>query len=314
VTPKTRKGVLITMPEDNKKQEPADPMEVWEHWYETTYNAWKNSTAGSKESFVDPYGLYRSWLKGIGEAQEQFKAGAAGLMDPQEAWKHWFEATTDVWKKATEQGADPLGLTTQWLEMMEEARAKLSAGGVLPADPFTFLKQWYDATNETWSKAVGDIIGTEKFLEMGSQFLESYTSFTRTFNRASEAYFSRLQLATRSDIARVAELVVNLEDKVDRLDNEFEDFEDTYTQMTKDKATSELLGRLESVESNVAALPAAVESLGKRLDRVESKLDKLLEALEKPGREEPTKVVRQAPATRGRAQQTKPPATKQQVR
>ncbi len=97
-------------------------------------------------------------------------------MDPQEAWKHWFEATTDVWKKATEPGADPLGLTTQWLEMMEEARAKLSAGGALPADPFTFLKQWYDATNETWSKAIGDIIGTEKFMEMGSQFLESYAS------------------------------------------------------------------------------------------------------------------------------------------
>jgi polyhydroxyalkanoic acid synthase PhaR subunit len=301
------------MPEDNKKQESADPMEVWERWYETTYDAWKNSIDGSKESFVDPLGLYSSWLKGIGEAQEQFKAVAAGLMDPQEAWKHWFEATTDVWKKAAEPGTDPLGLTTQWLEMMEEARTKLSAGGALPADPFTFLKQWYDATNETWSKAVGEIIGTEKFMEMGSQFLESYASFTRTFNRASEAYFSRLQLATRSDIARVAELVVNLEDKVDRLDKEFEDFEDRYMQMTAGEATSELSGRLERVESDTAALPAAVESLEKRLERVESKLDKLLEALEKPGREEPAKAVRRAPATRSRAQQPKLPAKKQRA-
>src|SRR5260221_1541038 len=299
------------MPEDNKKQEPADPMEVWEQWYETTYDAWKNSIDGSKESFVDPYGLYRLWLKGIGEAKEQLKAVATGMLDPQEAWKHWFEATTDVWKKATKPGADPLGLTTQWLEMMEEARAKLSAGGAVPADPFTFLKQWYDAANETWSKAVGDIIGTEKFMEMGSQFLESYASFTRMFSRASEAYFSRLQLATRSDIARVAELVVNLEDKVDRLDNEFEDFEDRYMQMTAGEANSELSGRLERVESNVAALPAAVESLEKRLGRVEGKLDTLLEALEKPGREEPAKAVRRAPATRGRPQQTKPPAKKQ---
>jgi len=297
------------MPEDNKKQEPADPMEVWEQWYETTYDAWKNSINGSKESFVDPLGLYSSWLKGT--AQEQFKAGAAGLMDPQEAWKHWFEATTDVWKRAPKPGADPLGLTTQWLEMMEEARAKLSAGGAVPADPFTFLKQWYDATNETWSKAVGDMIGTEKLMEMGSQFLESYASFTRMFSRASEAYFSRLQLATRSDIARVAELVVNLEDKVDRLDNEFEDFEDRYMQMTAGEVTSGLSGRLERVEGSVAALPAAVESLEKHLERVESKLDKLLEALEKPGREEPAKAVRRAPATRSRAQQPKPPAKKQ---
>jgi len=301
------------MPEDNKKPEPADPMEVWEQWYKTTHDAWKKNVDGDKESFIDPYGLYRSWLKGIGEAQEQFKAGAARLMDPQEAWKHWFEATTDIWKKAAERGADPLGLTTQWLEMMEEARAKLSAGGSLPADPFTFMKQWYDATNETWSKAVGDLIGTEQFMETGSKFLESYTSFTRTFSQASEAYFSRLQLATRSDIARVAELVVNLEEKVDRLDNEFEDFEDRYMQMTASEATNELSGRLERVESNVATLPAAVESLEKRLDRVESKLDKLLQVLEKPGLEESSKAVGPALTTRGRAQGSKPAVTKQQV-
>jgi polyhydroxyalkanoic acid synthase PhaR subunit len=234
-------------------------------------------------------------------------------MDPQEAWKRWFEATTDVWKKATRQGADPLGLTTQWLEMMEEARAKLSAGGVVPTDPFTFLKQWYDATSETWSKAVGDMIGTEKFMEMASQFLESYASFTRTFSRASEAYFSRLQLATRSDIARVAELVINLEEKVDRLDNAFEDFEDRYMQMTAGEATSGVSSRLERVESNVAALPAAVESLEKRLKRVESKLDTLLQALEKLGREKSSKAVGPARATRSRAQQPQPPVTKNQA-
>jgi len=290
------------MSEDNKKHEPADPMDVWEQWYETSYRAWKNSTDESKESIPDPHNLYRSWLRGITEAQEQFNAGAAGLMDPQEAWKHWFETTTDIWKQASERGADPLGLTTQWLEMMEEARAKLSAGGTLPADPFTFLKQWYDATSETWSKVVGDMIGTEKFMEMSSQFLDSYASFIRTFSQASAAYFSRLQLATRSDIARVAELVINLEEKVDRLDNEFEDFQDAYNaQMTTGEALSAVSGRLERVESNIATFPVAVASLEKRLERVEGKLDKLLEALEKPGREEPAKAVRQAPATRSRA-------------
>jgi len=280
------------MPEDKEKQQPADP-DVWEQWYETTYAAWKNSLDGRGESFLDPYGLYRSWLKGIAEAQEQFKAGAAGLMNPKEAWKHWFEATTDAWKKTTERGADPLGLTTQWLEMMEEARAKMSVAGAMPADPFTFFKEWYDATSETWSKVVGDLIGTEKFMEMVSQFLESYVSFIRTFNQASVEYFSRLQLPTRWDIARVAELVVNVEDKVDRLDNEFENFQDTYnSQLTKGEATSQLLGRLESVESNVTVLPAAVESLEKRLDRVEGKLDQLLRALEKLGREESAKAAR----------------------
>jgi hypothetical protein len=171
--------------------------------------------------------------------------------------------------------------------MMEEARAKISAEGTIAADPFTLFKQWYDATSETWSKAVGDIIGSDRFMQMASQFLESYTSFARTFHRASEEYFSNLQLPTRSDIARVAELVINVEEKVDQLDLAFEGLEDTYAQSTTSEAIAGLAGRLDGVENKLDVLPAVlqklatVERLEMRLDRVENKLDQLLLALEK---------------------------------
>ena len=285
-----------------KEEKPADPMEWWEQWYDSVSNVWKKSVDGNKETYLDPYGLYRTWLKGVGEAQEQIKSSSMKMFDPKEVWQHWFESTTEAWRSAAEKGADPLGLTTQWLEMMEEARAKMSAEGSLPADPFTFFKQWYDSTSETWSKVVGEIIGSDRFMQMTSQFLESYTSFARTLRRASEEYFGNLQLPTRSDIARVAELVINVEEKVDQLDFAFEDLEDTHAQSTTSEAIAGLTGRLDGVENKLDVLPAVlqklatVEHLEMRLDRVESKLDKLLLALEKM--EETPQAVRSTNATR----------------
>ena len=308
------------MPEEGKAREPTDPMGLWEQWYETTSKVWANTLDGREETYVDPFGLYRTWLKSVGEAQEQIKASPTWMMDPKEAWKQWFEATTDAWRQAAEKGADPLGLTTQWLEMMEEAQAKMSAEGTIPADPFTLFKQWYDGASETWSKAVGEIIGSERFMQMASQFLESYTSFARTFHRASEEYFSNLQLPTRSDIARVAGLVINVEEKVDQLDFAFEDFRDTYAQSTTSEAIAGLAGRLDGVENKLDVLPAvlqklaSVERLEMRLDRVESKLDKLLLALEKSGATpqvaRSTNATRKSPgprrgATKGQVGETK---------
>lgn len=278
------------MTKEEKPEEPADS------------NVWKKSMDGDKETSLDPYGLYRAWLKSVGEAQEQIKPSSMKMFDPKEVWQHWFEATTAAWRSAAEKGADPSGLTTQWSEMMEEARAKISAEGTIAADPFTLFKQWYDATSETWSKAVGDIIGSDRFMQMASQFLESYTSFAKTFHRASEEYFSNLQLPTRSDIARVAELVINVEEKVDQLDLAFEGLEDTYAQSTTSEAIAGLAGRLDGVENTLDVLPAVlqklatVERLEMRLDRVENKLDQLLLALEKI--EATPQVVRSTNSTR----------------
>ena len=263
------------MPEGANDKSPNDPTGLWRQWFDTSSRVWSNVVDGGKETYIDPYGVYQSWLKNMGEAREQMKANFFGMMDPKEAWQRWFDGMIEEWQSAAQMGADPLGVTTHMLEMIEEARAKMQAEGNLPADPFTFFKQWYDATNEVWANAIGEVIGTERFMEGVSRFLESYTSFHRTFRRASEEYFRNLQLPTRSDVARVAELVIALEEKVDRIEDAFEDFEDGYAHLATSEAVAGLEEQLERVESK------AVEGLAKRLDQVESKLDKVLAALKK---------------------------------
>ena len=314
---------------------PMDPAELWGQWYETSTKMWSNVLDRGRESYVDPYGLYQSWLKIMEDSRGQMQPGFSKMIDPREAWKQWFDTNSEVWRTIAERGRDPLGLTTLWVEMLEEARAKMMAGGAFPADPFTFFKEWYDATSETWSKMLGDVLGTEKFVEASSKFMESYTSFYQTFRHATEEFFRNLQLPTRSDLARIGELVIGLEDKVDRVEDALEDFEDSYAQVATSEAVGNLerqLGKVESkldqlpaafeksetvsglqkrmggVESKLDQLPAAfekiktVEALAKRLDQVESKLDKVLAALEKSEVKEYPETVKSIEVARRKVQ------------
>lgn len=277
------------MSEETNHQMPADPMEAWEQWYGAVSKGWSRAVNGNgnKTAPPDPLSLYQTWLKSVSTVQEQFLRGAG---DPQELWKQWFEVTTDFWRKAAEAGGDPTGLMKQWMEMMEETRNRLFAGMPLPADPFTFFKQWYDATNETWSSLVGEVIGTEKFMDVSSEFLKTYASFYATMRRASEEYFRNLQLPTRSDIARVAELIVNLEEKVDQIDSELEDFEDgAGSSLSQLPVALQKLAAVEQLEQRTG-------SLEQRLERVEGKLDTLLASLDKLAAREEAKPA--APARR----------------
>ncbi len=268
--------------------------ESWKQWTEGTTKAWTDALAGlsgGRESYTSPLALYQTWMKSMGELQEQMKMGPSGMPDPKEVWRVWFDRATDLWRKAAESGPDPLGLTSQWLEMLEETRAKMQATGSFPSDPFSLYKQWYDATSETWAKIVEELIGTDKFMESASQFLDSYTSFASLSRRANEDYFHNLQLPTRSDIARVASLVIALEDKVDGLEDSIEALQDKNSHARSTASTTALHGvehRLHTTEQKLDAVQAAqVQAtteftlLEQRLGRVEGKLDLLLSTLEK---------------------------------
>lgn len=274
------------MAEGTNAKNTLDPTELWKQWYETSAKAWTNAVEGSKEVYGDPFGLYRSWSKSVGDAQNMLQDSPMGAMDIATIWQRWFEATIDIWRKAAQTASDPLGITNKWLGMMEEAQAKLQKGEVPYTEPFTFFRDWYNATNETWSKFVEEYIGSEQFMESSTPFLESYASFFKTFRRANEEFFKNLQLPTRSDIARVAELVIALEEKVDQLDDSLDTLNDSNAKAATQETVSSIAGQLHALGSKMDSLPATlaqkqvVESLSERLARVESKLDVLPASLQ----------------------------------
>jgi len=246
-----------------------DPAELWRQWMEPGSRMWSEMTRGGQDGQVDPYGMYRQWFDGMREMQERMIGAVpepvAGNPGAQDIWQRWFEMTSDSWQRSAEMSQNAMELLPRWMQMLDEARTNLLAGGAPPSDPLQLAAQWYNATSGPYSDFVGDVIEREEFLEPSSQFLQSYASFYKVFKRNSEEYLKNLQLPVRSDITRLAGLVVNLEEKVDRVEEVLEDLEDTGT-TTVEPASAE-----------------AVQNLEARLDRVEGKLDRLISALENGG-------------------------------
>ncbi len=282
-----------------------DPAELWRQWFETGTRMWSGALGAGQGNQMDPYGLYRQWFNSLEDFQEMlfdggFRSPAAALrngggstpainpaaaaqnpaaaaqpavdavkgqaVEAQNLWKQWFEASQDSWQKAAGLGREAVELVPRWVAMWDQIRNNLLSAEGYPTDPLQFATRWYNATSGPFSDFLGDLIEREEMLDISSHLLQHYASFYKVFRRNSEEYLKSLQIPVRSDITRVAGLVVALEDKVDRLEEAFEDFEYGYAE----PATAESVG---NVETRIANLENRIES-------VEGKIDRLLAALE----------------------------------
>ncbi len=268
------------MTEESRTGAGMNPAELWNRWYEAGSNMWSEVMRGRQEGYVDPYGLYRQWFENMGQVRDQMVGGAGmgagangqekpAVMEPQEAWGRWVDAALEGWQKAAGIGTEMMSMTPQWMQMMDQTRQNLMQLQKVPNDPLEFAVQWYGATSGPVSEFVQDVIEREEFLDVSSRFMQNYASAYKIFGRNSEEYLHNLQMPSRSDVTRVASLVVALEDKVDRLEETFDDFEYGHQEPATAEgiaALGERLGRLEGLEG--------------RIDRVEGKLDQLIAAVE----------------------------------
>jgi exonuclease VII small subunit len=300
--------------EENRNRAGTDPMALWRQWYETSAKLWTGMFAGSRSNYMDPYGFYRQWLKSLENTRErtgestgispmpEINAAAASPVsitgqipaearaaEAQNLWKQGFEMATDSWQKATALGTEATSLGPRWIEMLEQIRHNLFSAEGYPTDPLQFATRLYNATSGPLSEFVGDIIQREEFLEASNSFMQSYTSFYKVFRRDSEKYLKNLQIPVRSDITRVAGLVVALEDKIDRLEEAFEEFEYGYAEPATAESLEAVEKRLDNLERTLerieggaegAASADSVNHLDDRLNAVEAKIDRLLTAFE----------------------------------
>ena len=196
-------------------------------------------------------------------------AAAGRAVEVQNLWNQWFEAAQESWQKSLAVGQEAVELTPRWISTLDQIRNNLLSAGGIPTDPLQLSTRLYNATSGPLSDFVGDLIEREDILDVSSQFLQSYASFYKVFRRNSEEYLKNLSIPVRSDITRVAELVLSLEDKIDRIEEAFEDFEDGQAALAQDSSAQDggnIEGRIEGIEQ--------------RLGNVEGKIDQILAALE----------------------------------
>jgi polyhydroxyalkanoic acid synthase PhaR subunit len=238
---------------------------------------WTDSLDRGGANYMDPWGLYRRWYEGMENMREQTMrsmgsiGGGNGTDAAAGAWQKGVDMTMENWRKSAENATEMMGMAPRWMEMLDQARENLMAVEQMPKDPLEFAVHWYNATSGPYSEFVQDIVEREEFLEQGSRFLQNYASFYKIYKRQSEEYLHNIQIPTRSDITRVASLVVALEEKVDNIEDAVEDMGDSQAASLADGKISDIEKHLGKVEKKVDKTEEKIE---KRLDKLEDKLAK----------------------------------------
>jgi polyhydroxyalkanoic acid synthase PhaR subunit len=84
-------------------------------------------------------------------------------------------------------------------------------------DPFEIWRQMYDANERAWTAALEQAMGSREFGESSGKLLETLLAAQKAVRDNMRTYLETMNVPTREDIARLGELVVGLEEKVDQV-------------------------------------------------------------------------------------------------
>lgn len=88
-----------------------------------------------------------------------------------------------------------------------------------PPDPFELWRQIYETNERAWNAVLERTVNNPSFAESSGKVLETFLSAQKTVRDNMRSYLEQINLPTREDIARLGELVLALEEKVDQLDD-----------------------------------------------------------------------------------------------
>jgi len=150
------------------------------------------------------------------------EAGGQQLFD---LWKRQVEEGSQAWLRTLGQGqpADPQSFWRPFMDQGMAAWSKLMTQGPPSADLMGQWKQFLDQWIAAWSKVLEQAMGTETFAQAMGKQMESFLNTSGPVKKAAEqqidAGLAGLGLPSRSQVIGVAAQIVQLEDKVDGLED-----------------------------------------------------------------------------------------------
>ena len=130
----------------------------------------------------------------------------------------------------------------------------------VPFEPFTTWKEMYEHTENAWKDVIQDTLGKESFSEGLGQIQSSYLQYQEMINNLTEAYFKQANIPTPEEIANVAALVINLEEKIDTIDDQLYDNSEAVS-----KEFSQLKLTISNLENKLDQILEAISTLDKKL-------------------------------------------------
>ena len=131
----------------------------------------------------------------------------------------------------------------------------------IPFEPFKMWKDMYEQTEKAWHDVIQDTLGKEAFSEGLGQIQASYLQYHEMISNVTDDYLKQTNVPTRDEIANVASLVINLEDKVDNIDDQLYENSETVT-----KEINQLKRAVGNLEKKFDKVLEAIAALDKKID------------------------------------------------
>jgi polyhydroxyalkanoic acid synthase PhaR subunit len=94
------------------------------------------------------------------------------------------------------------------------------------ADPFEVWRQLYETNERAWSAALEEAMGSPGASDSSGKLLETMLAAQKSVRDNMRTYLETMNVPTREDIARLGELVVGLEEKIDQVADRLDGIED----------------------------------------------------------------------------------------
>jgi hypothetical protein len=108
------------------------------------------------------------------------------------------------------------------------------------------MREAYEQVFEGWSKAMERVVAGDEFAAASGELLKRYVEMHESLRTASIGAAESLHLPTTDDLARLAELVINVERKIDEVSDE----------------AHAIAARLAAIETTLATLAQRLERPG----------------------------------------------------
>ncbi|HND12432.1 MAG TPA: hypothetical protein PLY80_18460 [Pseudomonadota bacterium] len=92
-------------------------------------------------------------------------------------------------------------------------------------DPFLLLRKVYDTVEQLTSPALEKMITTQRFARLNGKVMEAILLTHRATRESVSAMLHTMNFPSREDITRLGELVLQLEEKIDKLGDRLEALE-----------------------------------------------------------------------------------------
>ncbi|PYN90430.1 MAG: hypothetical protein DMD87_01765 [Candidatus Rokuibacteriota bacterium] len=148
-----------------------------------------------------------------------------------EQWRKQFEEGAQAWSRLITQTApaspsptqDPTAFWRPVLDQGVQTWAKLFAQTPATPELLTQWKQFLDQWIDAWSKVLGQAMGTEQFAKLMGQSLDQMlvtaAPAKKVVDQQIEQALQALNLPSRSQLTGIAKQLVELEDRIDRLED-----------------------------------------------------------------------------------------------